>query len=95
LLVEDEPLIPAYDEAAWARALHYDRPVDTSLALFNAVRAATASLLEHLSDADFARMGTHAESGPYGVADWLEIYAAHAEDHAEQIRTALSAAPNG
>ena len=40
------------------------------------------------SDADFARTGTHAESGPYGVEDWLRIYARHAHEHADQIRRA-------
>jgi hypothetical protein len=93
LVVEDEPFIPAYDEAEWARRLHYDRPIETSLALFTAVRAATASLLDALADADFERAGTHEESGPYGVATWLEIYASHAEEHAEQIRKAAASAP--
>ena len=91
LLVEDEPVIAAYDEGAWARRLHYDRPVETSLALFTSVRAASASLLERLDDADFDRAGTHEEDGRYGVARWLEIYAAHTEDHAAQIRKARTA----
>jgi len=31
-------------------------------------------------------VGTRAESGWYGTEDWLEIYAAHADDHAERIK---------
>ena len=63
-----------------------DRPVETSLAVFRAVRASTAELLERLEEQDRGRAGTHTESGPYTMDDWLEIYAAHAFDHPKQIR---------
>jgi hypothetical protein len=86
LLAEDGPVVQGYDEAEYARRLHYDRPVETSLAAFRAVRASTAELLERLEEQDWGRVGTHTESGPYTMDDWLEIYAAHAFDHAEQIR---------
>ncbi len=89
LLAEDGPLVQGYDEAEYARRLHYDRPVETSLAVFRAVRASTAELLDLMTDEDWGRAGTHSESGRYGMNDWLEIYAAHAFDHADQIRRAL------
>lgn len=88
LIAEDEPLIPAYDEAEFARRLHYDRPVATSLALFAAVRTANLSLLDALTDDEWRRAGTHSEDGPYSVERWLEIYAEHGHDHADQIRRA-------
>ena len=89
LLAEEEPLIQGYDEEEWARRLHYgDRPIAPSLAAVRAARATSAAILERLSEADWARTGTHSESGPYGVEQWLEIYAAHCHDHAEQIRRA-------
>jgi len=53
------------------------------------VRAASLSLLESLTPGEWERHGTHAESGAYSVARWLEIYAAHSHDHADQIRAAL------
>lgn len=40
LLAEDAPVIDAYDEELWARNLRYDRPVERSLAVLHAVRAA-------------------------------------------------------
>jgi hypothetical protein len=86
LLAEDDPVVQGYDEEEYARRLHYDRPVETSLAVFRAVRASTAELLERLEEQHWGRAGTHTESGPYTMDDWLEIYAAHAFDHAEQIR---------
>jgi hypothetical protein len=82
-------VIQGYDEAQWARVLHYDRPVELSLAVFRAVRDSSAELLDRITPGDLVRAGVHSESGPYTVADWLEIYVAHAADHAEQIRAAL------
>ena len=86
LIAEDEPLIAGYDEPEWARRLHYDRPIASSLAVLTAVRAASLQLLESLDHAEWERAGTHTESGPYGVADWLRIYAEHSHEHADQIR---------
>jgi hypothetical protein len=95
LLAEERPIIAGYDEAEFARRLHYDeRPIEDSLDALRAARASTASILERLSEAEWAREGTHNESGRYTVENWLEIYAAHAHDHAAQIRRArASAAP--
>jgi hypothetical protein len=88
LIAEDHPLIPAYDEGEYARRLHYERPVETSLALLKAVREASLQLLESLTEEEWTRSGTHSESGPYSVEHWLEIYASHPHDHARQIREA-------
>jgi hypothetical protein len=91
LLAEDDPVIVAYDQDTWAHRLHYaDRPIASSLAVLDAVRAASTDLLGGLDDADFARAGTHTESGPYSVETWLTIYADHAHDHADQVRAARS-----
>jgi hypothetical protein len=92
LLVEDSPVIHGYDQEAFARRLHYDRPIAASLATLGAVRAATAELLDRMTEAEWAREGTHNESGRYTVLDWLRIYAAHAHDHADQIRRARAVA---
>lgn len=88
LLAEDDAQLQGYDEAEFARALHYDRPIETSLAVFEAVRASSGELLERLSEDDWTRAGTHSESGRYSVEDWLAIYADHAEVHADQITRA-------
>jgi hypothetical protein len=88
LVAEDSPVIRGYDEAEFARRLHYDRPIGASLGVLEAVRAASLELLESLTPEEWERVGTHSESGPYSVMDWLRIYAAHAHDHARQIREA-------
>ena len=91
LLCEDTPVIAAYDEGEFARRLHYDtRPIEPSLDAVAAARRTSSDILRLLDDADWSRAGTHTESGEYSVDDWLETYAAHAHDHAEQIRRALA-----
>ena len=86
LLTEDEPVIHGYDEANFARMLTSDRPIEPSLEAMRWARETSAQLLERMTDDDWRRAGTHAESGPYSAEDWLKIYAAHAHDHAEQIK---------
>ena len=88
VLAEDDPLIQGYDEPEWARRLHYERPIAPSLAVLGAVRTASLQLLQSLDDSEWSRTGTHSESGRYGVEGWLEIYASHPHDHADQIRRA-------
>ena len=88
LIAEDDPQIVGYDEEEWSRRLHYDRPIETSLEVLQAVRGASEQLLRTLTDAEWARTGTHSESGVYSVDHWLDIYAGHSPDHADQIRRA-------
>jgi hypothetical protein len=86
LLAEKEPVIQAYDQDEWARRFDYHQvPLSLALQTVEAVRATTAALLARLAPADFERRGRHSESGPYGVDDWLRIYAGHLEGHAAQI----------
>jgi hypothetical protein len=91
LLAEDRPHIQGYDQEEFARRLHYDRPYQRSLEAFRYARETTAEILERLTPAEWAREGTHSEAGRYGVETWLEIYAAHAHNHAAQIQRARRA----
>jgi hypothetical protein len=92
LIAEDEPVLPDYDEMAFSRRLHYGaRPIATSIAAAAAARASTLTILEQLTDAEWARTGTHTVHGPYGVEAWLLDYANHPWDHADQVRTLLDA----
>jgi len=92
LLATDRPTINGYDQEEFARRLHYDRPIAASLDAFKAARQTTGEILDRMTPADWLREGTHTESGRYTVERWLEIYAAHAHGHAEQIANARASA---
>ncbi len=87
LLAEDRPVIHAYDQDDYARRLKYnERDMTPALESLRSSRATTAQLLAHMSDEDWKREGWHPESGLYSAEIWLKIYAAHAHNHAAQIR---------
>ena len=87
LLVEDHPLIQGYDQDAYAAHLNYNnREIAPALDAFRSARATAAQLFDFMNDVDWQREGTHSESGAYTAEDWLAIYAAHAHNHAAQIR---------
>ena len=89
LVADDDPVvIQGYEEPRWAERLHYDRPIAEAVAVMRAVRAASLTLLDALTEDEWGRTGTHTEGGAYSVERWLEIYAAHPHDHAEQIKVA-------
>ncbi len=63
LLVEKDPQIQGYDQEEFARRLRYaDRPMEPALQAVEATRAATAQLLEAMTDADWQRTGTNGSS---------------------------------
>jgi hypothetical protein len=87
LLVEDHPVIYGYDQELFATRLNYNaRDIAPALDALRAARANTAQLFAHMTEEDWQREGEHTESGRYTVEDWLKIYAAHAHNHAAQIR---------
>ena len=90
LLAETEPLIVGYDQDRWATELDYHAlPLEPALATVEAVRANTVPLLRRLPESAWKKIGRHTESGTYGLAQWLKIYAEHLEIHAQQIERNL------
>jgi hypothetical protein len=87
LLTEENTRIEGYDQDDYAARLRYnERDIAPALDALRGARATTGQLLDTMRDADWAREGTHSESGRYTAEDWLGIYAAHAHNHAAQIR---------
>lgn len=82
------PTLMGYDEGNWAitPALGYETSdIKNSLAVYKAVRASSADVLNRISVSDLAKEGIHSERGKYTLEDWLRIYSKHPIDHAEQI----------
>lgn len=93
LVAEDNPQIAGYDPDLFAARLHYaGRSAQPSLDAIRAARESTASILEILTDQEWERAGTHSEMGAYSIDTWLEVYAAHCHDHADQVRRAVAEA---
>jgi uncharacterized damage-inducible protein DinB len=87
LLTEEHPVIYGYDEKYYATRLNYnERDIAPALEAFRASRSTTVQILKTMSEEDWQRQGWHTESGPYSVEKWLTLYAAHAHNHAAQIR---------
>ena len=86
LVAEDNPTIVGYDEKVFANSLTRDRPIEPSLEATRWARESTMQILERLTEDEWKRAGTHTELGPYSVERWLEVYAAHCHDHADQIK---------
>ncbi len=92
LVVEPDPVIVGYDQAAWARQLNYhSHPLDLALAAVTAARADTTALIQTLPPEAWAKAGRHTETGRYTTEDWLRLYAAHLQEHADQIAANLAA----
>ncbi len=86
LLSEDFPVIFGYDQDRYAEKMRYNsRDIAPALRAFRAARETSLQLLEQMDETDWQRRGWHTEHGIYTIETWLEIYAAHAHGHADQI----------
>jgi len=85
-LTETEPTIKPYNQKAWAE-LSDSRtaPVELSLQLIESLHARWVLLLQSLSDADFARVFRHPETGVVRLDTNLALYAWHGRHHAAHI----------
>ena len=87
LLTEEHPIIYGYDEAFYAKRLNYNqRDIAPALEAFRASRSTTVQILKTMTEEDWQRQGWHTQSGSYSAEKWLKLYAAHAHNHAAQIR---------
>ena len=93
LVAEPNPVIQGYDENLWAQdpTLGYtELPIENSIAVFAAVRAASLDIIKRLKPEQLELAGIHTEVGEYSLKRWLETYTRHANDHAEQIKQNLA-----
>lgn len=85
-LTESEPTIKPYDEAAWARLADTTVvPIETSLALLDAVHERWLAILRAMQPTDFERMLVHPESGRQRLDQVLALYAWHGPHHVAHV----------
>lgn len=84
--------IQGYDEAMWAEnpILGYtELPIENSIAVYKAVRAASLDILKRMKLEDLDRSGVHTDSGHYTIRNWLKAYTNHPRAHADQMMEAI------
>lgn len=85
-LTEDEPMIKTYDEARWAElADTRTTPIETSLALLDALHERWIGLLRALSPDDYKRAFRHPELGVMSLDKTTALYAWHGRHHVAHI----------
>ena len=88
-LTEDEPTITPYMEDRWAE-LPDSRgvPVETSLALYDAVQSRWVYIMRAMTDAQWKRAYIHPEMGRYPLERQAALYAWHGKHHVAHIKNA-------
>ena len=88
LLAEPGSIIQGYDENKWAQSatLGYTAlPIENSLTLYKASRAASLEIIKRLEVEQLSNAGIHTESGAYDLKKWFSSYINHPKDHANQL----------
>ncbi|MGD8191926.1 YfiT family bacillithiol transferase [Brevibacillus ginsengisoli] len=85
-LTEDQPTIKPYEEALWAElADSTTLPVETSLALLDALHYRWTTLLRSLKPADFERAFVHPVNGVLLLSQATGLYSWHGRHHLAHI----------
>ncbi len=90
-LTEDVPLVPGYDERAFATLPDSAAPTEWSVALIEAVHARMVMMLRGLDEEQWQRQYNHAERGLSTIEAAVLMYAWHSQHHVAHI-TQLRAA---
>lgn len=90
-LTEDNPMIKAYDENAWAKLRDYSEPVEVSIKLLAALHRRWVLLIENLSADDLEKYFIHPAhpERKYTLAKAVSAYSWHGRHHLAHIDLAL------
>ncbi|WP_299888689.1 YfiT family bacillithiol transferase [uncultured Lacinutrix sp.] len=85
-MTEDNPLIKAYNENAWAKQHDYNEPIEQSLLHIKVIHAKLVCFVKGLSLQDLERTFIHPEGNEtVALKENLGIYAWHSEHHYAHI----------
>jgi hypothetical protein len=86
ILAEDNPLITAFDQNAWATELQYDtRVLKDQLELLVLLRKVFVPILQSMKVEDGERVGRHSEIGEVQIKDIVKKMSTHLHGHIGQI----------
>jgi hypothetical protein len=87
-LAEPGSAVLGYDEAGWARELHYhDQSPEDSMELFKWLRYKSFILIKDLPVSVWSNTVNHTENGLMTMDDWLDTYERHIPEHIAQMRS--------
>jgi len=85
-LTEEDPVVKPYDEAAWAKLPDVaDTPLETSLAMLDALHDRWVRTLRLMGEGDWKRTFRHPELGSVRLEGNLALYAWHGKHHVAHI----------
>lgn len=84
-LTEEVPTIKPYMENLWAELPDSSLPMETSLAMLEALHERWVALLRSLTPAQWERQFLHPESGQQRLDQLLALYAWHGPHHTAQV----------
>ena len=84
-LTEDVPMVPGYDETAFATLPDSAAPTEWSVELLEAVHARMVMMLQGLDEEQWQRSYNHAERGLSTIEEAVLMYAWHSKHHVAHI----------
>jgi uncharacterized damage-inducible protein DinB len=84
-LTENDPMIKAYDERAWAELPDARLPIEVSLRFLDALHERWVGLLLAMPPLAFSRPYQHPETGPHTLDMALGVYAWHGRHHTAHV----------
>ena len=85
-LTEDKPTIKPYDEAAWAKLPDGKLEPTVSIQILDGLHQRWHTMLQAMSETDFAREAVHPDHGARTLDWFLQLYAWHGRHHIGHIR---------
>ena len=89
-LTEDKPTIKPYDEAAWAKLPDAKLEPTVSIQILDGLHQRWHTMLQAMSETDFAREAVHPDHGARTLDWFLQLYAWHGRHHIGHIRLTSS-----
>jgi hypothetical protein len=91
-MTEDKPTIKPYNETEWAKLADVKLDPAVSVQILDGLHQRWHTMLQSMSEADFAREAIHPDHGPRTIDWFLQLYAWHGRHHIGHIKLTAAAA---
>ena len=92
LVAEPGATVGGYEQDDWATTLDYhSHDPELALDLMDTLNAVTYPILTSLSDEAWTHEINRTDRGPWGMDNWLKVYAHHVDTHITQMNETIAA----